>query len=1704
MTMRTRIVLIVAVALVGGRGLTRWPVASAQPQAQTPSVAGQSATRLPDGRWLLLGGERDGGIVRAAAIFDPRTGATIRLDAGMTMPRAGHTATLLPDGSVLITGGRGPLGQVAPVAELFDPQADTFVAVAMPGGTPRAGHTATLLVDGRVLIAGGTGDGGGIVPEVEIWDVTGQRVETAGRLRRARTGQQATLLRDGTVTFSAGAATDEIFDPSTGRSVDGAAPGDDGAPAHIASSIPVHEAIDVAVDMRVALLLSRPLQAETVTAATVTLTGSEGEVEVRVVAAEGGRLVFVTPRVPLQYGSTYTLTMAGASDRAGQAMAAASIGFMTVDEPRPPTDVRSDEETWVPGDRSRREGWKAERPPSPWESLEPLMAPPGTTAISGRVLTLDGRPLAGVSLSVEGSDAVRSDRTGRFLLVLEAAATARQVLHIDGAPASRGNRRYGFFEYGSNVVAGRTNVLPFTIWMPKLDLAHQVSIPSTTMSEVVVTTPFIPGLELHLPPGTTIVGRDGKPVRTIGITAIPVDRPPFPLAKNVDVPVYFTVQPGGAYVRTSGAGPKGAWLVYPNYRQAPIGKRVQFFHYDPDVRDWYVYGPGTVLPGGAQVMPDPKTRIYEFTGAMINSGPSPPTDGDAPNCCPANTDGDPVGLATGLFTLEQTDLDIPDTLPVAVTRTYRSRDQEIRAFGPGTTHPYAMFLYSEHQYSEADLVLPDGAKLHYVRLSPGTGWTDAVFAHQETATTSATPTQFYKSTMIWNGNGWNVTLKDGTVYVFGENAPLQAIRDRFGNQITIAHSNGQSGNVTQVTSPNGRWIAFTYDTSNRVTQVKDNIGRTVGYQYDSNGNLWKVTDPMGQIIEYTYDAEHNMTSVKNRNGVVYVTNQYTTPADAPTPPGWVKKQTFVDTGFYAFAYTFGSNGKVTQTDVTDPIGAVRRVTFNANGYVLQDTRALGLPEEQITSVLRPLGNNFAQTITDPRMLQTTMTYDAVGNLRSVTRLANTANPVTTQYTYEPRFNQIKTVEDALHHVTTYDYDEVGHLTTITDPLQHTTTFGYNSRGQQTSITDGLQHTTTFGYTGGDLATVTDPLNRVMTRFTDAVGRVVRTTNALGNATRYAYDANDRVTSILDAAGGQTSFDYFPDGQVHTVTDANQHPTVYTVDSLGRVASRTDPLQRSETFTYDLKGRLSGHTNRNGQLTVRTYDAHDRLATMTFADQSVVTYVRDDAGRLTHIQDSANGETVREYDDLDRVASEMTDRGTIAYTYDAAGRRETSTITGQPPVVYTYDDADRLKTITQGTTATALEYDDAGRRVLLTLPNGTSTAYAYDAASQMASITYKAGAVTLGDLSYTYDAIGRRVEVGGSFARTGLPQPQAGSTFDAANRLVQWNGGVLSYDADGNLRSTGLDNFTWNARGQLAGTTIGSTTFGYDGTGRRAAKVAGSATTRYMYDGASLVQELNGASPIASRLMGSDIDESFARTSASGTATPLTDALGSTIAETNSSGAITARYTYEPFGRVAVSGATTGDTARFTGREDDGSGLYFYRARYYSPQLQRFLSEDPLGMQDGQPDSYAYVGNNPVSYRDPLGLQMTPEQCAELLQQILKKTELLRDMIKRYDPRIDGIGGIRSQRSRRPTVPGGHFMGIINLQLRLVKDIATYDKECGPDDPNMPPCRELSKRPVPVPEIYPTTNPVPPGEQLVPLVGVLLHFLLRLAPVLAIP
>ena len=608
---------------------------------------------------------------------------------------------------------------------------------------------------------------------------------------------------------------------------------------------------------RIAIRFSPPLDVRSVNPDTVRVTADGRSVGAFVVPAENGRLAFVTPAGALNHGTSYEVSIEGAVDGAGRPLAPTQFAFTTVAAPgeAPPVD----DEAWIPVGKN----WRANRPPSPWQSLPPLQAPPGVTALAGQVLKLNGAPLRDVTLEIDGHMAT-TDRTGRFLLEAPSVPSGFHELVIDGKTASSPGRNYGLFEARVTLTAGETAPLPFTIWMPRIDTGHAVSIPSPTRQATVVTTPLIPGLELHLPANTLIRDREGKAVRELTITAIPTDRPPFPLPEYFEPPVYFTIQPGGAYVYTYGAGSRGAQIVYPNSRDYAIDSEIEFWHYDPEEKGWFVYGTGRVQPDHKQVTPKPGVAIYEFTGAMIN--------GDWTAAIWAAIFGgargsDPVDLGTGLFVMEKTDLYLPDIIPLALTRTYRQGDSQSRPFGIGSTHPYAIFLWSADEYDEADLIMPDGARVHYVRTSSGTGFTDAVFEH------TATPTAFYKSVISWNGNGWDLRRKDGMVYVFGDEAPLQSIRDRYGNTITLTWSNTNFfGSGTGRYSRWRRQAADSsnsrYDGSNRITQAKDNIGRTVGYQYDASGRLWKVTDPANGVTVYTYDTSHRMLTIEDARGIV--------------------------------------------------------------------------------------------------------------------------------------------------------------------------------------------------------------------------------------------------------------------------------------------------------------------------------------------------------------------------------------------------------------------------------------------------------------------------------------------------------------------------------------------------------------------------------------------------------------------------------------------------------------------------------------------------------------------------------------------------------------------------------------------------------------------------------------------------------------------
>jgi len=298
-------------------------------------------------------------------------------------------------------------------------------------------------------------------------------------------------------------------------------------------------------------------------------------------------------------------------------------------------------------------------------------------------------------------------------------------------------------------------------------------------------------------------------------------------------------------------------------------------------------------------------------------------------------------------------------------------------------------------------------------------------------------------------------------------------------------------------------------------------------------------------------------------------------------------------------------------------------------------------------------------------------------------------------------------------------------------------------------------------------------------------------------------------------------------------------------------------------------------------------------------------------------------------------------------------------------------------VAQGALTVGLGYDHANRRTSLSYPNGTNTSYTYDVASRLTNINHLGPGGIIEALTYQYDAAGNRTSlIRNNAAASLLPAAVASASYDAANEQTAFAGATLTYDANGNLTNDGVNSYQWDARNRLIGMSGGITaSFNYDVLGRRTQKTlstpSSALSTGFLYDGNDIAAEIGGGAVGANYVRSLNIDEPFIRQSGSGNEFYHADALGSSLALSTGQGAPATTYGYEPFGKTTVTGTST-NPFQYTGRENDGTGPYYYRARYYYPILHRFLGEDPLKL-DGGENSYAYVSNKPLNRKDPSGL-----------------------------------------------------------------------------------------------------------------------------------
>ena len=285
---------------------------------------------------------------------------------------------------------------------------------------------------------------------------------------------------------------------------------------------------------------------------------------------------------------------------------------------------------------------------------------------------------------------------------------------------------------------------------------------------------------------------------------------------------------------------------------------------------------------------------------------------------------------------------------------------------------------------------------------------------------------------------------------------------------------------------------------------------------------------------------------------------------------------------------------------------------------------------------------------------------------------------------------------------------------------------------------------------------------------------------------------------------------------------------------------------------------------------------------------------------------------------------------------------------------------------------AYAYNQVGNRTSLTDRRGNQ-AFGYDNLDRLTSATHPLPPTSQ---TFAYDPVGNRT--------TG------GSVVNAGNQLTADANHVYQYDDNGNLTrktllATGnFTQYTYDAENRLtkvedfvAGnpTPTATSTYRYDGLGRRIEKVANGQTRRYVYDGEDILLEYDGANVLQARYThGPGIDEPIAVTKGGSTFFYHQDGLGTVTDLTDSNGATAKSYSYDAYGNILESPGTVEQPYTYTGREFDSEiGLLYYRARSYDPASGRFLGKDPIGFGGGDVNLYNYVAGNPLTNTDPSGL-----------------------------------------------------------------------------------------------------------------------------------
>jgi len=793
---------------------------------------------------------------------------------------------------------------------------------------------------------------------------------------------------------------------------------------------------------------------------------------------------------------------------------------------------------------------------------------------------------------------------------------------------------------------------------------------------------------------------------------------------------------------------------------------------------------------------------------------------------------------------------------------------------------------------------------------------------------------------------------------------------------------------TKEVDPNGNGTSWTYD------QYGNVLTATKFFASGSNVDPSKGSQVTTSTTTYTYDS---------------VCNQVASKTD---PNGNVTTYTYDDSG---------SSPTGNLLSVTLPTSAVEKFTYNSKGQVLTDTKCYGTSQAVVTqNTYDPVSGYLTSTVNDfgTGKLNATINYthDSWGNIASV----QNPNGNTVNTTYDAQ-GHIMEIDGANGEVEQRTYDSNGNLTVekkkVASGEWEQTTNVYNSDQEliatQRSTDSGGVLETDYTYdVDGNRTSVKDPL---------------------GHITSTAYDERDQAYLLTDATGKTVRYDFDGDGNTTTMTDESSKVTSYAYDGFNRLEQKTFADGSTQSWKYDAAGNTTSYVTTAGNTITQTFDSLNRMLTQSYTSASgpsTITNAYDLLGRVTSTTEGGTSLTYA-YDDLGRNTSFTDQAGrTSTYTYDLDGNRLNSEYPTGLTVKRSYDTSDRLTTLRDGSnnTMATVSYDIADRATGLSLGNSTTVSYGYDLLNRLSYVHNSLGGSVTRNYNYSYDdadrvistteprgAIGSsytdRNEVNGITEPSGSPFADQSWIYDPAFNREAWTLGTKTT----NYTVNNLDQYTtvgsaaptWNADGGLAAFdgksyvydslrrltevdyTGGKTLFSYDPMGRRVKKIDENSsgavllTYQYHYDGSEVAVEYQ-PSTTWTYYLGNGIDRVVLRDSGSAKQWYYRDGQGSVSAVADNSGNVLEQYEYTAQGWFQVANASgTVESATqianylmYTGREFDyETNNYFYRARYYSPKLGRFISRDPLsGAEFSQGTNlYAYCGNNYLNSTDPTGM-----------------------------------------------------------------------------------------------------------------------------------